>query len=270
MLIISREYYFCTDQHIPVVHLSMQLFFSSRAYWWGHLRSSFLFEYILSTFDAAWVRNVYKTLKAKVGDFFCLRECAFLNEFIRFENLMDCPEIWPYDSLKGLRRCLRKTTGNEQLWKKAKRLFSNFPPLQSSRTQSVQSWVIVASNVSDLLALWSKFTKLQIDEVIFTDRWTFRFKFRCHPVADYTSVNIHVKRHVRKTAKTQSLQMKYLRIYRDNIKCTSGPTSGMLRKDQPFVYCFSKVRDETPSSQRRRTNATTGTYNGCIITFEVQ
>ena len=63
---------------------------------------------------------------------------------------------------------------------------------------------------------------------------------------------LNVKRHVKKATKTQSLQMEYLRIFRDNIKCTSGSTSGMLRKGQPFVYCFSKVRDATPSSQRRQ------------------
>ena len=44
----------------------------------------------------------------------------------------------------------------------------------------------------------------------------------------------------------------------------------MWRKEQPFVYCFSKVRDTTPSSQHRRRSATTVNYNGHVFTFEAQ
>ena len=77
--------------------------------------------------------------------------------------------------LKGARSWLTQENWERTTWKKTESLFSNFPLLQSSRTQSVQSWVILASNLSDLLALWSTITKLQTDGVIFTDRWTFWF-----------------------------------------------------------------------------------------------
>ena len=127
--------------------------------------------------------------------------------------------------LKGAGSRLAQGNWEQTTWKKAESLLSSFPPLQSSPTQSVQSWVIPASNLSDLLVLWSTFTKLQIDRVIFTDRWTFRFLFRCHPLADSSSVKYSRKRDVKIASKTPSLQIEYLRICLDDTKCTSGTTS---------------------------------------------